>query len=99
MVGFILALILCYQLAFSKTFQLKAEFDRLQRQRMVFENLPTKLNLLNKKEKYLDSVLSLKQIIETSVQNNILKAIDEYAVNNKLIVSQFDNPIRSNKVT
>ena len=56
-VGFLLALVLCYKLAISKTISLKKEFNSLALEETLFENAPKQVSLLKQKQKYYDAIL------------------------------------------
>jgi hypothetical protein len=90
--GFIIVLILSYQLAISKTFNLKKEYNDLKHQETLFENTPKQLSLLRQKEKYYDSLLTKYQLNGSSIQNNLLKTINTFAELNNLKVSGFLEP-------
>lgn len=90
--GFVLGLIICYQLAFSETFALKNEFDRLKVEQELAENLPQKLAQLNQKKRQYNELLQSYQISETSLQNNMLQRIDRYAKINDLVILKIEEP-------
>ena len=90
--GFVFGLIICYQLAFSETFALKNEFDRLKQEQELAENLPQQLARLNQKKKQYNDVLQSYQISETSWQNNLLQRIDRYAKINDLVILKIEEP-------
>jgi hypothetical protein len=91
-IGFIIAIVLCYQLAISKTFQQKEQYNYLKQQELLFENAPKQLSLLKQKEVYYDSLLTKYQLDGSSIQNNLLKVINLYARNNSLKVISFLEP-------
>jgi hypothetical protein len=93
-VGVILVLWLCYQLAFSKTLEQKAQYQQLQQQELVSQNAPKQLALYKQQEQYYDSLLTKYQIDGPSLQNNLLKAINSYADTNHLKVISFLEPHR-----
>ncbi len=90
--GFILVLVLSYQLTISKTVTLKQEYNTLKKEAQLFKNTPKQLSLLKQKQKYYDSLLNKHQIKSGSIQNNLLKTINTYAYNNKLKVIRFLEP-------
>ena len=90
--GFVLGLIICNQLAFSETFALKNELDRLKQEQKLAENLPQQLARLNQKKKQYNDVLQSYQISETSWQNNLLQRIDRYAKINNLVILKIEEP-------
>jgi hypothetical protein len=91
-VGFLLALFLCYQLALSKTMDLRQEFKVLKDQQLMFKNTPRQLSVLKQKQKYYDSILVKHQIKGSSLQNNLLKVINTYADSNNVKVVTFLEP-------
>jgi len=91
-VGFLFALILCYQMAISKTMALKNECSMLKQQEIFFENSPKQMSLLKQKQKYYDSLLNKYQLNGSSVQNNLLKTINTYADSTNLKVVSFLEP-------
>lgn len=92
LLGFVLALIACYQFAISKTIVLKREYDNLKQQKTVFQNLPEQMAMLKQKKHYYDSILSKYHLDESSVQNNLLKTINTFAGKNDLKVVGFLEP-------
>ncbi|MFD2916855.1 hypothetical protein [Psychroserpens luteus] len=90
--GFVLALMICYQLAISKTIQQKEQYNDLKKQELLFENAPKKLSLLKQKQIYYDSLLTKYQLDGSSIQNNLLKSINIFAEINNLEVINFLEP-------
>jgi len=90
--GFVIVLLLCYLLAFSKTFSLKKEYNQLQQEELLFKNTPKQLSLLMQKQKYYDSLLNKYQVNGGSIQNNLLKTINSIAGSNNLKVVRFLEP-------
>jgi len=91
-VGFVIALIFCYQLAISKTFQQKQQYNTLKAQELLFKNAPKQLSLLKQKDVYYDSLLTKYQLDGSSIQNNLLKVINLFANENNLKVVSFLEP-------
>ena len=91
-VGFLLALVLCYKLAISKTISLKKEFNSLALEETLFENAPKQVSLLKQKQKYYDAILDKYQLNGSSLQNNLLKTINTYADSTNLKVVNFLEP-------
>ena len=92
--GFIIILILSYQLAIINTLNLKKEYNELKKEEVLFKNTPQQLSLLKQKQKYYDSLLTKYQIQGGSIQNNLLKTINSFS-NNKLKVVSFLEPHKS----
>lgn len=76
LVGFLITLFICYQLAISKTFSLYDSYQRLKKEHVLFDNIPKQQYLLNKQNRQLDSLLGEYQIGGTSLQNNLLKSLN-----------------------
>ena len=91
-IGFILSMIICYQLAFSKTFKLKDEYIQLNQEATIFESMPKHMATLKKKEHYYDSLLTKHQIHNSSIQNTLLKTLNIYAKAHDLQVIDFIKP-------
>ncbi|GAA3614656.1 hypothetical protein Q4Q39_02600 [Flavivirga amylovorans] len=91
-VGFLFTLILCYQLAISKTVLLKKEFNSLEMQEALFKDTPKQVSLLKQKQKYYDSILNKYQLNGSSVQNNLLKTINTFADSTNLKLVNFLKP-------
>jgi Tfp pilus assembly protein PilO len=90
--GFVLLLLIAYKFAFAKTIDTKIEYNTLKKEAVVFDNLPTQLSTLKRKEKYNDSILTLYQLNGNSIQNSMLKMINTYAEQNNIKVSNFTEP-------
>jgi hypothetical protein len=91
-IGFFVAILICYQLAFSKTFELRSEYQELSKEELLFKNIPKQLSILKQKEQFYDSILSKNQLKSSSIQNNLLNTINNYAQNNNLKVVSFLEP-------
>ncbi len=91
-VGFLLVIILCFQLAISKTIAVKKEYTILKDQESLFKNTPKQVSLLKQKQLYYDELLSKYQINGSSVQNNLLKTINRFADSTNLKVVSFLEP-------
>ncbi len=89
---FLLVVIVAYKYAISNTLQLKKEYGILQKEALVFDNLPTQLSALKQKERYFDSLLTTYQLGESSVQNSMLNTINTYADAHQLKVVDFIEP-------
>jgi len=92
LVGFLFALVICYQLAIKNTWDQKRQFDRLSNESILFKNAPKQLSLFKQKERYYDSLLTKYQLDGSSIQNNLLKVINAYANDNNLKVISFLEP-------
>lgn len=88
----LVVVLLCYQLAISKTFQLKNDYKNLQAEQALLENAPEKLSLLVKKQVHYDSILNKMNLGNTSMENNLLRVINIEAEKNKLKLIDFNDP-------
>jgi len=86
------AIVLCYNLAISKTLELHKEQKALEEQAVMFKNTPKQVSLLKQKQMYYDSILTKNQLIGSSLQNNLLKTINTYASKQDLKVLEFQEP-------
>ncbi len=91
-VGFLLFVIICYNLAISKTIAQKKQYSNLKKQELLFKNAPKQLSLLRQKEMYYDSLLIKYQLDGSSIQNNLLRTINLFADVNNLKVVNFLEP-------
>lgn len=91
-IGFLLALTFCYQLAISKTLTIKKEHNILKHEETLFENTPKQVSMLKQKQQYYDSLLSKYQLNGSSVQNNLLKTINIFADSTNIKVVAFLKP-------
>ena len=92
--GFVLIVVIAYKYAIANTLQLKNEYGSLQREALVFDNMPLQLSSLKQKERYYDSLLTEYQLRESSMQNSLLSAINAFADANQLKVIDFLEPHR-----
>lgn len=92
LLGFILALYICYQLAFAKTFEMRKAYKSLSNEELLFKNTPKQLSLLKQKERYYDSLLTRYQLSGSSIQNNLLKTLNSEAEKLNLKVINFLEP-------
>ncbi|MFT5893059.1 MAG: hypothetical protein ACI9Y7_003178 [Dokdonia sp.] len=91
-ISFFGVLLLGYFLSISVTLSLKDNYDNLKTQEQIYSNIPKRLQVLSQKERYYDSLLQHYQITETSLQNNLLKTIDRYAVDHAIKIISFNEP-------
>ncbi len=92
LLGILLLLIASYQLAIRKTFMLKDEYAQLRADAHQFKDIPQKLSMLSQKEVYYDSILEKINLVETSVQNNLLYSLNQEAKKNGTQVMDFNPP-------
>lgn len=81
-----------YKLAIDKTLMLKQEHERLGEQVEQFKDIPKKLSLLSQKEKHYDSILGKMDLVDTSIQNNLLRTINQEAEKRNIQVMDFNQP-------
>jgi hypothetical protein len=91
-VGFVVLLYICYQLAIGKTLEQKEQYDTLSKEVLLSKNAPKKLSLLKQKEVYYDSLLTKYKLDGSSIQNNLLKVINAHAKTNGIKVVSFLEP-------
>ncbi|WP_299112268.1 type 4a pilus biogenesis protein PilO [uncultured Winogradskyella sp.] len=91
-VGFFLLIIIAYNYAIANTLQLKNEYKTLQQEALAFDNMPLQLSALKQRKHYYDSLLTKYQLSESSMQNNMLSAINTFADANQLKVVDFIEP-------
>ena len=92
LVGFVLVLTLCYKLAIKNTLELKKKHTQLASENVLILKAPQQLKVLKQKTVYYDSLLEQYKLDKFSIQNNLLKVINEYATNNQLKVVDFIEP-------
>lgn len=90
--SFVLLIVLAYQFSFSNTISAKKDYDSLKRETMAFDNMPMQLAVLKQKEKYYDSLLTIYQLKDNSIQNSLLKTINSYAEAKDIKISNFIEP-------
>ncbi|WP_111684201.1 hypothetical protein [Winogradskyella tangerina] len=87
--SFILVVFIAYKCAFSNTYIIKQELQMLQKEASVFDNIPLEISRLKQKEHYFDSILSEYKLTDSSIQNNMLGTINEFASSHNLSVIEF----------
>ncbi len=93
LVGFAILLFLSYQLSFSKTFQLKKQYQTLKKEQKLLTNVSEKLLTLKQENSYYDSILKSKKISATnSFQNNLLQRVTTFADSTGISIVSFNNP-------
>ncbi|WP_420603234.1 hypothetical protein [Flagellimonas sp.] len=92
LLGFCLAMLLCYKLAVSKTLALRKEYQRLSQEEQLFRAVPQQLSLLSKKENHLDSLLQHLNLNNTSLENDLLRTVNREVEKNDLKVIDFNPP-------
>lgn len=90
--GIIAMLFASYYLAINKTLLLRNEAQRLTVQVEQFKDIPNKLAILSQKDVHYDSILGKMDLVDTSVQNNLLRTINQEATKNNIKVMDFNQP-------
>lgn len=90
--GVIALLFACYYLAINKTLLLRKEAQRLTIQVEQFKDIPNKLAILSQKNRHYDSILDKMDLVDTSIQNNLLRTINVEAEKNNIKVMDFNQP-------
>ncbi len=85
-------LILCYFIGIKKTFEVLEEHDRLQIQSAQLNEIPLGYRKLVIKENQLDSILKRLDIIDSSIDNNIVRALNRTAKTNNVEVLEYNSP-------
>ncbi len=90
--GIALLLIACYKLAIRNTLDIKAQYDLLLSKKELLKNTPRQRSILAQKENYYDSILKQMDLGDTSIQNNLLRVLNQESEKNKLKVMDFNQP-------
>ena len=93
LIGLVLLLWVANRLSFSKTFELKKQYEISQKEQKLFSNVSQKLLSLQQQNVYYDSILKSKKIsTESSFQNNLLQTITSFADTTNTKVVAFKDP-------
>lgn len=90
--GIVLMLLASYRFAISNTLDARKEYQRLELQKDQVGNIPKTIAALRQKESYYDSILKKMDIGDTSVQNNLLRIINEEAKGQNVKVMDLNEP-------
>lgn len=90
--GMLLLLFASYKLAVQKTIVARNEYRELASRSDLTGDIPGQIAVLRQKETYLDSILSKMDLGNTSVQNNLLRALNREAGKNGVRVMDFNEP-------
>ncbi len=90
--GCLVLLFATYKLALSKTMAIQEEYGNLKSKRIQAQDIPEQLALLAQKEQYYDSIMQRMDIGDTSIQNNLLRTINEQAKVRNVKVIDFNPP-------
>ena len=90
--GFFLMLVLSYQFALKKTLVLRKEYTSNLKKQKEAVNVPKELSALLRKEKILNSQLAKLHVGGSSMQNDLLKFLNEHCRNNEVKIIEFKSP-------
>lgn len=90
--GFCLVLIVAYQYSVAKTFEVKRELDNIKKQVEQNSGSFKNINSLEEKEAQFDSFIAMNRIENTSLQNNLLKVLNEHAGEKSFKIINFKEP-------
>ena len=90
--GTLLLLLLSYASALSKTFAVRKDYNGLKKEERLYKDVSYQFKMLSQKEVYYDSILAHMNLTDTSLENNLLKTINEEAANHNLKVKDFKAP-------
>ncbi|MEM7379887.1 MAG: hypothetical protein AAF361_01670 [Bacteroidota bacterium] len=90
--GIVLMLLLCYQFAIKNTLVLKGRYNQLSSGVTALEDTPRQLSLLMQKSVYYDSILGEMDLGNTSLQNNLLRKLQQESEIQNVQVMDFNPP-------
>ncbi|UJH68650.1 hypothetical protein [Allomuricauda sp. SCSIO 65647] len=90
--GVVAMLLLSYRLAIHKTLMVREEFYNSLGKKESITNLPRQLSMLGQKEKTLDAQLVAFDVGNSSLQNNLLKFLNQEASKNQVKIIDFNSP-------
>lgn len=91
-IGFILSVVIAYNLAFSKTFALRERINKLEMKTKSLGNTAIIAANLEQREQFVDSILSLNNMKGNSVQNNLLDFLNSKSESGDFTISDFTEP-------
>lgn len=92
MVVSILILIASYSFGFSKTLQARRNYQEIKKQEELYKDVPKQIQLLSKKKVYYDSILTQMNLSNTSLENSLLKIINNNTKTANLKLQNFNTP-------
>lgn len=90
--GILLMLVVSYKLAIQNTLALRQEYNTHLNQKELLNNLPQKLSMLSQKEQHIDKQLASLNVGSSSMQNNLLRFLNEQANQNQVKIIDFNAP-------
>jgi hypothetical protein len=92
-VGFLILLLISYQLAIKNTFVLKKRANELQQEKELLSNASQRIFNLQQENRYLDSILMKKEIsIENSFQQTLLQKLNTFQKSISISIISFHEP-------
>ncbi|MEX0288538.1 MAG: hypothetical protein AB3N14_05465 [Flavobacteriaceae bacterium] len=83
---------LAYQFSIKNTLTARAEYNMLSARTELLKDTPRQLSMLKQKESYYDSILQQMDLGGTSLQNNLLRVLNQAAEKHNLKVMDFNKP-------
>ncbi|MEQ5790797.1 hypothetical protein J4E06_07020 [Muricauda sp. NFXS6] len=90
--GFVLGLLVCYQLAIKKTLALRWQYLREAEQHELARDIPEKLADLRNKELQLDAQFEALNLGSTNVQNELLRFLNQQGGQHAVKIMDFKAP-------
>jgi hypothetical protein len=90
--GFVLALVVCYQLAIKKTLALRTQYVHDSKIREQTKDLPQKLANFKKQEQQLDTQFAGLNLKSTNMQHELLRFLNEQGSEQSVKVIDFNSP-------
>ena len=92
-VGFLLLLTISYVFSIQKTIDLKSRVKELKKEKELASNAGERIFNLQQENKYLDSILQLKELsIENSFQQTLLQKLNAFSKTATIEIISFDEP-------
>lgn len=85
-------LLVSYRFAIRNTLELRHQYHQVSSQAVSVKDMPSRLALLKQKERYYDSVLAQMDLGDTSLQNNLLRVLNQESSKNDLKIIDFNQP-------
>lgn len=90
--GIVLVLFLSYKFAIVKTIALGREYNNLKKEEVLFKDIPVQLSVLKSKEQQYDSILKKMNLGNTSLENNLLRTLNQQVEQHRLKLLDFNEP-------
>ncbi len=90
--GTLLLFLASYKLAIRNSIAALHEYRELTSRSDLTGDIPEKIAILRQKEIYFDSILSKMDLGDTSIQNNLLRVLNQEAMKNEIRVMDFNEP-------